>query len=409
MALTAALLGWLFDGLEMGLFPLVQKPALDELVGRRARSHPLDRHHHQLLSRRGRDRRRAVRLARRSHRPRALHDAKRSYLCPGQRPVRLRDQAWQIGRLAFHRRARHGGRMVARRRPHQRNLARPLARLPGGPDRRGGQRRLSAHRAGRHAASCSRHRQEVAHVLLAVGLSESWVDHLSRNQGWRFLMMLGAVPALLTFLIRWFVPESEKWERERGKGATSHWATRDLISVLLGAAAACGIICLWAGEIRRLGIVSIARARSSASPWSPGATPIPVLRYLQRASRKRRRPAADWRPMLKRMLLAATLSGVALLGTWGTDPAGADLVRRSGSATTQKHERSKNRHRKRQPRQPRIHADRHCAGRHSRHHRRGVAWRLARAAHHLFLPVHCLVRHHPAVLSDLHRLRCAAS
>src|SRR5437899_12384071 len=33
MALTAALLGWLFDGLEMGLFPLVQKSALDELVG----------------------------------------------------------------------------------------------------------------------------------------------------------------------------------------------------------------------------------------------------------------------------------------------------------------------------------------------------------------------------------------
>src|SRR5450755_1569168 len=33
MALTAALLGWLFDGLEMGLFPLIQKLALDELVG----------------------------------------------------------------------------------------------------------------------------------------------------------------------------------------------------------------------------------------------------------------------------------------------------------------------------------------------------------------------------------------
>ena len=33
MALTAALLGWLFDGLEMGLFPLIQKSALDELVG----------------------------------------------------------------------------------------------------------------------------------------------------------------------------------------------------------------------------------------------------------------------------------------------------------------------------------------------------------------------------------------
>src|SRR5437763_1819690 len=32
MALTAALLGWMFDGLEMGLFPLVARPALRELL-----------------------------------------------------------------------------------------------------------------------------------------------------------------------------------------------------------------------------------------------------------------------------------------------------------------------------------------------------------------------------------------
>src|SRR5438876_10125976 len=31
MALTAALLGWLFDGLEMGLFPLTARDALTEL------------------------------------------------------------------------------------------------------------------------------------------------------------------------------------------------------------------------------------------------------------------------------------------------------------------------------------------------------------------------------------------
>src|SRR5262245_35768698 len=31
MALTAALLGWMFDGLEMGLFPLVADPALLDL------------------------------------------------------------------------------------------------------------------------------------------------------------------------------------------------------------------------------------------------------------------------------------------------------------------------------------------------------------------------------------------
>src|SRR5579871_3941148 len=32
-ALAAALLGWMFDGLEMGLFPLVARPALRELLG----------------------------------------------------------------------------------------------------------------------------------------------------------------------------------------------------------------------------------------------------------------------------------------------------------------------------------------------------------------------------------------
>ncbi len=33
MALAAAFLGWMFDGLEMGLFPLVARPALSELMG----------------------------------------------------------------------------------------------------------------------------------------------------------------------------------------------------------------------------------------------------------------------------------------------------------------------------------------------------------------------------------------
>src|SRR5262245_65845355 len=33
MALTAALLGWMFDGFEMGLFPLIGGPALADLLG----------------------------------------------------------------------------------------------------------------------------------------------------------------------------------------------------------------------------------------------------------------------------------------------------------------------------------------------------------------------------------------
>ena len=33
MALIAALLGWMFDGFEMGLFPVIARPALQELMG----------------------------------------------------------------------------------------------------------------------------------------------------------------------------------------------------------------------------------------------------------------------------------------------------------------------------------------------------------------------------------------
>ena len=32
-ALVAAVLGWLFDGFEMGLFPLIGQPALKDLLG----------------------------------------------------------------------------------------------------------------------------------------------------------------------------------------------------------------------------------------------------------------------------------------------------------------------------------------------------------------------------------------
>src|SRR5262245_44480854 len=33
LALAAALLGWMFDGFEMGIFPLVARPALVEVLG----------------------------------------------------------------------------------------------------------------------------------------------------------------------------------------------------------------------------------------------------------------------------------------------------------------------------------------------------------------------------------------
>jgi hypothetical protein len=45
---------------------------------------------------------------------------------------------------------------------------------------------------------------------------------------------------------------------------------------------------------------------------------FPVVRYLQRAETQHLDPLHRWKPTLRRMLLAACLSGVALLGTWGS-------------------------------------------------------------------------------------------
>jgi MFS family permease len=41
------------------------------------------------------------------------------------------------------------------------------------------------------------------------------------QDSWRWVMVVGAAPALLTFLIRLFVPESEKWKAARQPGARS--------------------------------------------------------------------------------------------------------------------------------------------------------------------------------------------
>src|SRR5205085_10976846 len=87
---------------------------------------------------------------------------------------------------------------------------------------------------------------DVHGALLSVGAGQETADWLVHNSGWRLLMLFGALPALLTLLIQFFVPESGKWEAERKKGATSHWQTVDLLGVVVGACGAVGLIALWA-------------------------------------------------------------------------------------------------------------------------------------------------------------------
>lgn len=153
--------------------------------------------------------------------------------------------------------------------------------------------------------------------LLALGFSSATATTLVAHKGWRLMMILGATPALLTFFFRLFVPESHKWEQERGKGTTSQWATRDLLGVFVGASGPALIIFVWAKEVglplRLLGtLVGLTIATVGYV--------FPVMQYLKRtfALSGNASEADSWKPTLRRMLLGACLSGVALLGTWGS-------------------------------------------------------------------------------------------
>jgi MFS family permease len=152
--------------------------------------------------------------------------------------------------------------------------------------------------------------------LLGIGLSEEMTARLLKNSAWRFLMISGAFPALLIFFIRLFVPESEKWEAERDRGATGHWAKMDLFGVLIGCVAALAIIWAW----------------SPAGPggWWAGLVTVvglvvallgylfPVQKYLERAAAAGCLRTMDGKQVVRMMLFGAALAGIAMLGTWGS-------------------------------------------------------------------------------------------
>lgn len=150
--------------------------------------------------------------------------------------------------------------------------------------------------------------------LVGAGVSSETVQYLCGNQGWRLMMMIGAAPALLTFLIRLFVPESEKWQHAKAQGATSAWQTRDLLAVLIGAAGPLAMVYLFVQEFSTSArwIGTIAGIVIACVGYS-----YPVLKYLQRTAGTVTSPMHSTGATMRRMLLAACLSGVALLGTWG--------------------------------------------------------------------------------------------
>jgi MFS transporter, SHS family, sialic acid transporter len=215
LALTAALLGWMFDGVEQGLFPLVARPALKELMGAGA-GDQIGTWISAIM---------ATFLV-----GAALGGLLFGWL--GDRIGRVRAMAWSV--LVY---SLFSGLCAFSQAPWHLALLRLVAALGMGgewalgvalvmevwPSR---SRPTMAALIGASAnvgfllialagLGTSLHADSLAAVLRASGLPAGWTDALIGPDlsCWRFLMLLGAAPAVLTFFIRLFVPESPRWQQ----------------------------------------------------------------------------------------------------------------------------------------------------------------------------------------------------
>jgi MFS transporter, SHS family, sialic acid transporter len=320
LALAAAILGWMFDGLEMGLFPLVARPALSDLLGE-ARSDQVGLWIGIMY---------AVFLVGaatggvvfgwlgdRIGRVRAMTLSVLTYavfmgLCGVSGSVEQMFVLRFISSLGMGGEWSLGVALVMEIWPNRSRAL--MAGLIGAAANVGF---LSIGVVGLGVGMVI---TKMHGWLIATGLPESWVNYLvvdsfGEPTGWRLLMLFGAAPAILTFFIRLMVPESERWLHAKEKGATQHWALRDMLGVVIGAMGPLVMIYLWANphsiEVRLVGSALCLAVAIAGYTY-------PVLRYLQRAEGDNTDPLHAWWPTIKRMLLGACLSGVALIGTWAS-------------------------------------------------------------------------------------------
>jgi MFS family permease len=214
-ALTAALLGWMFDGFEMGLFPLVARPALRTLMNQ-APDSEIAGWFSAIM---------AGFLV-----GAALGGLLFGWL--GDRIGRVRAMVWSVlvyalfsGLCAFAAAPWHlaglrfiaslgmGGEWslgVALVMEVWPGSSRPtLAALIGAAANFGF---LLIAIIGLYLTSVA---GTLAESLRALHVPQEWAEYLvgADRSSWRLLMLIGAAPAVLTFFIRIFVPESERWRR----------------------------------------------------------------------------------------------------------------------------------------------------------------------------------------------------
>lgn len=319
MTLVAALLGWMFDGFEMGLFPLIGGPAVKDLLGPASAPEDANKWFGAII---------AVFLVGAASggvffgwlgdkigRVRAMSLSIFTYaiftgLCG------FATEAWHIAVLRFIASLGMGGEWSL-------GVALVNEIWPG---------KSRAFIAGLIGAAANVGFLLVAllsmglagiiggveGLLKGIGLSDATTAKLLANSAWRFLMISGAFPALLIFFIRLCVPESAKWEDEKAKGGTSHWQKADLLGVLVGCLAAVGIIWAWSPAAAFLSGAAAALITIIGLAVALSGFLYPVRKYLERATATGSLALGQQKKVLPRMLLGAGLASVALLGTWGS-------------------------------------------------------------------------------------------
>jgi MFS family permease len=330
MALFAALLGWMFDGFEIGMFPLVGQPALDELLGPELATNPAlaSQWFGVIMS---------VFLVGaatggvvfgwlgdRLGRVRAMSLSIFTYaiftgLCG------FATEAWHIAVLRFIASLGMGGEwalgvaLVTELWPDKsRALVAGLI---------GAAANVGMLLVGLLSLGLVNFLQGAGDLLLGIGVPRDTVTMLLHNDGWRLMMIAGALPALLVFFILLLVPESHKWE--------AAWATRDLLGVVVGALGAVAVIAVWSPFFSSYlnqtltaadtpnGVSYVATVIRLAVTVVGLATALvgyifPVMRYLRRAELAQQLQPGDRQRNIRLMLLGACLAGVPLLGTWGS-------------------------------------------------------------------------------------------
>lgn len=318
MALIAAFLGWMFDGFEMGLFPLIGKPALLDLITGADQGLDRDKWFTVII---------AVFLVGAATggvlfgwlgdkfgRVKAMTLAIFTYaLFTGG--LAFVNQAWQLAALRFVASLGMGGEW---------SLGVALVNeLWAGRNRAwiagmiGAASNVGFMLVGLLSLTFNRFIGEATQMLQGIGMSQDWADYLLHNRAWRLLSISGALPALINFFILIFVPESHRWEEEKKTGHTSNWMPGDLIGVAVAAAAALLIIYVWS-PLFHLGNSAAALVTVAGLVVALIGYLYPVRRYMNRAMASGSMDSAHRGSVMRHLLLGAGLAGVALLGTWGS-------------------------------------------------------------------------------------------